>query len=329
MNAEYQQKLQEAQTGLSHMQRKGARELYSQAIKYACLGKYVELEILLGANSTHDSEVHDLVASIALKSNDRKLFQLTDNHPRILLSDYAADEELFPRLVEWYFEGGYEDGNGVPNYVWEACTLENAKILAYFTGDVPEDYVSKEKDVAWKTFFQYDDSLESDQEQEEEDCADGESGAVLPNALQTTQPPVSIPWISMVSEPTPAHPDSGRETMARLLAKMKELRETKDAGLQYIPFPPIPMPKIIVTYPPGGIQNLSIESFPEKQYSSNDSHRKREVRGFFLYRNDMHTAWFKEDRSMTVSKATRKALPEWLTLPSENKKFYTNQVPQV
>ncbi len=337
------------------------KELYSQAIKYACMGNYDKLKVLLDANNTHASEVHDLVASIALKSNDRQLFHLTDNHPRILLSEYAANEELFPRLVEWYFEGGYEDRNGVPQYVWEACTLENAKILAYFTGDVPEDYISREKDVEWQMFFNY--KEDSDEEEPEE-----EEGAVLPNPLlnlprgfpvPTTQPAFSSPWISpvqleplsrdpqqqfppIVSQTVSAEQDSGRSTMTRLLDRMKELKDAKESSLTQETLDPIPVPKsgttiTIRTYAPPvsespvnfpNKESLTIDSIPKKLWNDNDFYRKQEIRGFILYRNEMRHAWNKECMANVVPRrVTYRALESWIALPSENKKFYIDQVP--
>jgi len=130
-----------------------ARKLLDKAIKYATLGNYPKLEKLLEENKTSKSEVHDMVARVALRCSDKKLFNMTDHHTRIILSDFAGHEELFPRLLEWYFESGHEDKNGVPSYVWEACTFENAKLQAFFTGEKPEDYILAEKGDDWKQYF--------------------------------------------------------------------------------------------------------------------------------------------------------------------------------
>lgn len=130
-------------------------DLYEEVIRLLALGKYDAVHAHLKANSTQDSKVHDLVAALAVKYNDRRAFEMTDHHTRVLLTDFSPDEELFPRLIQWYFEADYLDNYDVPDYIWEACSFENAKYLQFFTGESPDDYVLEEKDQAWKDYFDY------------------------------------------------------------------------------------------------------------------------------------------------------------------------------
>ena len=86
------------------------------------------------------SDLHNNITRIAIISRDKKLFNLTEHHPRRLLTEYAPDAVALKFMVDIYIEHGYSDGNGVPGYVWAAASLESAKILVEAWGEIPDDY---------------------------------------------------------------------------------------------------------------------------------------------------------------------------------------------
>ena len=119
-----------------------AFKIYNKAIEFAFKRKYDELEKILNENPTNESDIHDIIAMIAIRSRDEKMLNLTNHHQRKIMEDCASDEELFPFLIECYARNNgnsrYDGCWDIPSYVWNACTLKNAIMLHKITGENPE-----------------------------------------------------------------------------------------------------------------------------------------------------------------------------------------------
>lgn len=110
--------------------------LFEELMSLACHNKYDELEDRLDEIDT-DSNIHDIIARIAIKSKDTQLFILTNHHPRVILEEYADNNQVFPFILHCYRESGFVDytienkvNHRIPEYIWKACTYENALLLA-------------------------------------------------------------------------------------------------------------------------------------------------------------------------------------------------------
>lgn len=102
---------------------------------------------------TLDSDLHDHLAIIALKSDDFKLFEiLSGHHPRILMDLFSGNDTIFPRLILWYFKTGYLDRSTIPSYIWNGVTIANAKCL-YKYGKSPDKYEMKELKESIRNVF--------------------------------------------------------------------------------------------------------------------------------------------------------------------------------
>jgi len=119
-----------------------AFKIYDKAIGYAFTKNYIELEKILDENPTNESDIHDIIAMIAIRSRDEKMLGLTNHHQRKLMDDLASDEELFPFLIDFYAKNGgnsrYDGCWEIPSYVWRNCTLKNAIMLHKITCEDPD-----------------------------------------------------------------------------------------------------------------------------------------------------------------------------------------------
>ena len=111
--------------------------IYYQTILLATQNKYDQLEPILKEQSQlRNLDLHDTIARIAIKSQDAKLFSMTNHHPRILLEEFASNNDSFPFLLEQY-KDNYFIGRDVPSYVWTACTVQNLKLLIAVSDQMP------------------------------------------------------------------------------------------------------------------------------------------------------------------------------------------------
>ena len=75
---------------------------------------------------------------IAIKSKDAKLFGMTHHYPRLLLEEFASNNDAFPFLLEQYKDkDNYFIGIDVPSYIWTACTVQNLKLLVDISDQTP------------------------------------------------------------------------------------------------------------------------------------------------------------------------------------------------
>jgi hypothetical protein len=127
-----------------------------KAIGYAYGKDYDKLQEILFNHESRDSTIHDIIARIAVREGDEKLFNMTDHHPRMLMEEFAPDEKNFPTLIRFYkndkllHDDGYWD---IPSYVWANLTLRNAIMLQRETGKDPE---LSECSVEIQDHFNYD-----------------------------------------------------------------------------------------------------------------------------------------------------------------------------
>lgn len=351
---------QEALDKLDYVQLDTARKLLNKAVKYFCLDRVDKLKLLLEQNDTNDSTLHDMVAKLALKAANKTLFNLTDHHPRMILSELAIHEELFPRLLQWYFENDYEDRNGVPSYVWEHCTLANAKLLSFFTGDAPGDYVLKERGLAWQQYFKYIPStnesevevVEEDEEDEDEQPDHVEDVRLRPPILipptnnSVTSSPVSLlvpPSSTPQTQPFTLLPANllnfsnpgppSQATLDQAAAQHPVLAQYQIPAQCTIPPPIPPAPGFSFAGLNFNGSTEELRAILEKiRLSTNcttnfssyideaPEQRKREVRAFLRYRNVRR--WESKRENGIMVGITHRLFEEWLILPEERKDYW-------
>jgi hypothetical protein len=120
----------------------------NELITLACTRRYDVLRIRLDKRKDV-SDINDQLARIAVFGQCTDLLSITNHHPRQVLSDFAQDETGFRFLLNFYVTNKVFKSS-VPNYIWTAVTLENAKLLVAKGFEIPEEYTIAEcsEDVA-------------------------------------------------------------------------------------------------------------------------------------------------------------------------------------
>ncbi len=109
-------------------------KIQNECLFLAFTRKYEELKKRLSSVDTHVNEIHDHIARIAVRTHDRKLFDMTNHHQRIIMEDFAnGDASDFKFIMEIY-----EDID-IPSYVYKNLSVENAKYLLEI-GKPPDKY---------------------------------------------------------------------------------------------------------------------------------------------------------------------------------------------